>query len=124
MWVFSNGEPAYLGKAYLFFEQGAHIAALTAGSTISMRHQYPIGHITEAPGCFRCSVMCDNVVSTFNCGQVTIKGQSQHRDTSAMILENAPHLTRNATFQPWTVREVFPEWVISEMSCRTFLVRV
>lgn len=65
--------------------------------------------------------MWDNVVRTFNCGKVTIKGQAQHRVMSAMILENAPHVTTNATFQPWTVREVFPGWVISEMSSRTFL---
>lgn len=68
--------------------------------------------------------MCDNVIRTFNCGKVTIKGQAQHRVMSAMILKNAPHVTTNATFQPWTVREVFSEWIIYEMSSITFLVRM
>lgn len=71
-----------------------HTAALMGGGTISMGHQYPTGHITKAPGSLGGSVMCDNVLSTFNCGKVTATGQSQHRVMSA------PRVTRNATLHP------------------------
>lgn len=58
-----------MGKAYLFFEQEADIAAMMARRNISM------GHILEDPECSGYTVMYDDAVTPLDQGYIITNSQ-------------------------------------------------
>ena len=122
--AFSNWEPALQmmeeesrhsgGGGKEQYQCGTHQCNTSRSSSITPADPECVGH----------TAMCDDIAGPFDCCNIIINRHYQQRATSAGIHGNAPHVITKEAFQSWKVRQVLPEWVISEVSSRALLGRV